>query len=181
MNIETLRIFCDVVQHQSFSRGAKINDVSQSAATQSVHRVEEHFGVQLVDRSKRPFVLTPEGPGVLRGLPRGVGTVRLGRGPGAVAADGDWRAGAGGGDLFRRPARHEPLHAGFHAAVSQGQGAAGVSAAEQGLRRRAQRRGRSGHRLLSGGLARSERDSPAIGTHGGGLPAGASADQAATR
>jgi DNA-binding transcriptional LysR family regulator len=61
MNIETLRIFCDVVQRQSFSRGAKINDVSQSAATQSVHRVEEHFGVQLVDRSRRPFVLTAEG------------------------------------------------------------------------------------------------------------------------
>jgi DNA-binding transcriptional LysR family regulator len=61
MNIETLRIFCDVVQHQSFSRGAKLNDVSQSAATQSVHRVEEHFGVQLVDRTKRPFVVTPEG------------------------------------------------------------------------------------------------------------------------
>jgi DNA-binding transcriptional LysR family regulator len=61
MNIETLRIFCDVLHHQSFSRGAKINDVSQSAATQSIHRVEEHFGVQLVDRSRRPFVLTPEG------------------------------------------------------------------------------------------------------------------------
>ncbi len=61
MNIETLRIFCDVVQHQSFSRGAAVNDVSQSAATQSVHRLERHFGVQLVDRSKRPFVLTPEG------------------------------------------------------------------------------------------------------------------------
>lgn len=61
MNIETLRIFCDVVQHQSFSRGAAVNGVSQSAATQSVHRVERYFGVQLVDRSKRPFVLTPEG------------------------------------------------------------------------------------------------------------------------
>ncbi|MEN6451839.1 MAG: LysR family transcriptional regulator [Thermoguttaceae bacterium] len=61
MNIETLRIFCDVVQSQSFSRGAKLNNVSQSAATQSVHRVEQHFKVQLVDRSKRPFVLTPEG------------------------------------------------------------------------------------------------------------------------
>ena len=61
MNIETLRIFCDVVQHQSFSRGAAANDVSQSAATQSVHRMERHFGVQLVDRTKRPFVLTPEG------------------------------------------------------------------------------------------------------------------------
>jgi DNA-binding transcriptional LysR family regulator len=68
MNIETLRIFCDVVRHQSFSRGAKINNVSQSAATQSVHRVEEHFGVQLVDRSKRPFVLTPEGQACFDGF-----------------------------------------------------------------------------------------------------------------
>jgi DNA-binding transcriptional LysR family regulator len=68
MNLETLRIFCDVVQHQSFSRGARINDVSQSAATQSVHRVEEHFGVQLVDRSKRPFVLTPEGQACYEGF-----------------------------------------------------------------------------------------------------------------
>lgn len=61
MNMETLRIFCDVVQHQSFSRGAAANSVSQSAATQSVHRMEKHFGVPLVDRTKRPFVLTPEG------------------------------------------------------------------------------------------------------------------------
>ena len=68
MNIETLRIFCDVVQHQSFSRGAAANDVSQSAATQSVHRMERHFGVQLVDRNKRPFVLTPEGQACYEGF-----------------------------------------------------------------------------------------------------------------
>jgi len=68
MNIETLRIFCDVVQHQSFSRGAAANDVSQSAATQSVHRMERHFGMQLVDRSKRPFVLTPEGQACYEGF-----------------------------------------------------------------------------------------------------------------
>lgn len=68
MNIETLRIFCDVVQHQSFSRGAKMNEVSQSAATQSVHRIERYFGIQLVDRSKRPFVLTPEGLATYEGF-----------------------------------------------------------------------------------------------------------------
>lgn len=68
MNIETLRIFCDVAQHQSFSRGAAANDVSQSAATQSVHRMERHFGMQLVDRSKRPFVLTPEGQACYEGF-----------------------------------------------------------------------------------------------------------------
>ena len=68
MNIETLRIFCDVVHYQSFSRGAAANDVSQSAATQSVHRLERHFGVQLVDRGKRPFVLTPEGQACYEGF-----------------------------------------------------------------------------------------------------------------
>jgi DNA-binding transcriptional LysR family regulator len=61
MNIDTMRIFCDVVQHQSFSKGAKLNNISQSAATQSIHRVEELYGVSLVDRSRRPFILTPEG------------------------------------------------------------------------------------------------------------------------
>ncbi|MDR1385799.1 MAG: LysR family transcriptional regulator [Planctomycetaceae bacterium] len=61
MNIDTIRIFCDVVLHQSFSRGASVNDVSQSAATQSIHRLERYLGVQLVDRSRRPFILTPEG------------------------------------------------------------------------------------------------------------------------
>jgi DNA-binding transcriptional LysR family regulator len=68
MNIETLRVFCDVVQHQSFSRGASANEVSQSAATQSVHRLECYFGMQLVDRSKRPFVLTPEGQACFEGF-----------------------------------------------------------------------------------------------------------------
>src|SRR3972149_7956311 len=68
MNIDTIRIFCDVVQHQSFSRGAVANEVSQSAATQSVHRGEQHFGVQLVDRSKRPFVLPPEGQACYEGF-----------------------------------------------------------------------------------------------------------------
>jgi DNA-binding transcriptional LysR family regulator len=68
MNIDTIRVFCDVIQHQSFSRGAAANAVSQSAATQSVHRMEKHFGVQLVDRSKRPFVLTPEGQAAYEGF-----------------------------------------------------------------------------------------------------------------
>src|SRR3990172_947053 len=68
MNVETLRVFCDVVQHQSFSRGAAANAVSQSAATQSVHRMESHFGMRLVDRSKRPFVLTPEGQACYEGF-----------------------------------------------------------------------------------------------------------------
>ena len=114
--------------------------------------------------------LDARGPGLLRRLPGSAGTVRLRRGPRPFAADGDWRPGAGGGDLFRGAPRHEPLHAGFHAPIPQGQGAAGIPPPEQGLRCRRQRRGRSGHHLVSGGVARSERDPPALRADGGGLP-----------
>jgi DNA-binding transcriptional LysR family regulator len=61
MNLDTLRIFCSVVSQRSFSRGAAVNQVSQSAATQAVRRLERELGVELIDRTKRPFVLTPAG------------------------------------------------------------------------------------------------------------------------
>jgi DNA-binding transcriptional LysR family regulator len=61
MHLRFLKIFCDIVDLRSFSRAAKANSVSQSNASQVVHHLEEHFGVQLIDRSKRPFMLTPEG------------------------------------------------------------------------------------------------------------------------
>ena len=61
MNLEALNIFCDVVRHQSFSRGASANSVSQSAASQTVRQLEKRLGTQLIDRSKRPWQLTPEG------------------------------------------------------------------------------------------------------------------------
>jgi DNA-binding transcriptional LysR family regulator len=61
MHLRFLKIFCDIVDLGSFSRAAKLNGVSQSNASQVVHTLEERMGVQLIDRSKRPFVLTPEG------------------------------------------------------------------------------------------------------------------------
>jgi DNA-binding transcriptional LysR family regulator len=61
MHLRFLKIFCDIADLRSFSRAAKANSVSQSNASQVVHHLEEHFGVQLIDRSMRPFVLTPEG------------------------------------------------------------------------------------------------------------------------
>lgn len=61
MHLRFLKIFCDVVDMGSFSRAAAANDVSQSNASQVVHHLEEHLGVQLIDRSKRPFLVTPEG------------------------------------------------------------------------------------------------------------------------
>jgi len=61
MHLKSLRVFCDVVRRRSFSRAADENGISQSAASQMVHHLEEHLGVKLIDRSKRPFVLTSEG------------------------------------------------------------------------------------------------------------------------
>ena len=61
MHLEALSIFCDVVRHQSFSRGAVASAVSQSAASQAVRQIEKQMGAQLIDRSKRPWRLTDEG------------------------------------------------------------------------------------------------------------------------
>lgn len=61
MQLESLRLFCDVVRLHSFSRAAEANSVSQSAASQSIQQIEEHLSVALIDRTKRPFVVTPEG------------------------------------------------------------------------------------------------------------------------
>ncbi len=61
MQLEALKIFCDVVRWASFSRGAAENGVSQSSASQAVHQLEVRLGAKLIDRSKRPLVLTPHG------------------------------------------------------------------------------------------------------------------------
>jgi len=61
MHLRFLKIFCDIVDMRSFSRAAKANGVSQSNASQIVHQLEDRMGVQLIDRSTRPFVVTPEG------------------------------------------------------------------------------------------------------------------------
>ncbi len=61
MQLESLRLFCDVVRLRSFSRAAEAGFVSQSAASQAIQQIEQHLGVGLIDRSKRPFVVTPEG------------------------------------------------------------------------------------------------------------------------
>src|SRR6266436_4236487 len=61
VHLETLRLYCDVVRLRSFSRGATQNFVSQSAASQAMQQLEAELGVVLLDRTKRPFVVTPEG------------------------------------------------------------------------------------------------------------------------
>jgi DNA-binding transcriptional LysR family regulator len=61
MQLETLKVYCDVISHHSFSQAAEVNHITQSTASQSVHRLEEHFGSELIDRSVRPWRITDAG------------------------------------------------------------------------------------------------------------------------
>jgi len=61
MHLRNVEIFCDVVTHGSFSKAAEAHEVSQPSASQAVHMLERRLGCRLIDRSKRPFELTPAG------------------------------------------------------------------------------------------------------------------------
>jgi DNA-binding transcriptional LysR family regulator len=58
---ESLKLFRDIAQTRSFSRGAVMNSVSQSAASQQVQELEQELGIELLDRSTRPLVVTSAG------------------------------------------------------------------------------------------------------------------------
>ncbi len=61
MSFEHQRLFRDIVQSRSISRGAALNGISQSAASQHIHELESRLGALLLDRSTRPFTLTAAG------------------------------------------------------------------------------------------------------------------------
>lgn len=60
-SFEHLRLFLDIVDLNSISRGAARHGVTQSAASQHLRELEKAIGVTLLDRATRPFVLTPAG------------------------------------------------------------------------------------------------------------------------
>jgi LysR family transcriptional regulator, transcriptional activator of the cysJI operon len=55
------RLFKEIANSRSMSKGAAHCGVSQSAASQQVQEMERRLGVSLFDRSKRPLELTPAG------------------------------------------------------------------------------------------------------------------------
>jgi DNA-binding transcriptional LysR family regulator len=61
VNLDTLRLYCDVVRLRSVSRGAGANGVSQSAASQAIQQLEAELDLPLLDRSRRPLEPTDEG------------------------------------------------------------------------------------------------------------------------
>jgi DNA-binding transcriptional LysR family regulator len=61
MQIESLKVFCDLVETESFTQAAQINEVTQSAVSQTISTMERIFKSLLIERSKKHFRLTREG------------------------------------------------------------------------------------------------------------------------
>jgi LysR family transcriptional regulator, transcriptional activator of the cysJI operon len=61
MQIESLKVFCDLAETESFTKAAQINNVTQSAVSQQISSLERLFKSLLIERSKKKFRLTREG------------------------------------------------------------------------------------------------------------------------
>ena len=61
MQIESLKVFCDLAETESFTKAAQINSVTQSAVSQQISSLERIFKSLLIERSKKKFRLTREG------------------------------------------------------------------------------------------------------------------------
>lgn len=61
MNLNQLKYFVAVAEHQSFTKAATQYYISQTAITQQVHALETKIGITLIDRTTRPISLTPGG------------------------------------------------------------------------------------------------------------------------
>ncbi len=61
MTLNQLKYFIAVAQSHSFTKAAQQFYLSQTAITQQIKALEEIVGTQLIDRNKRPILLTPAG------------------------------------------------------------------------------------------------------------------------
>jgi len=61
MQIDSLKVFCDLAETESFTKAAQINNVTQSAVSQQISALERSFKSLLIERSKKKFRLTREG------------------------------------------------------------------------------------------------------------------------
>lgn len=66
MQIETLKVFCDLVETASFSRAASLNSITQSAVSQQIRSLEQKYHVSLIERGKKNFSVTQEGEAFLQ-------------------------------------------------------------------------------------------------------------------
>src|SRR5262245_54121475 len=70
MQLETIKVFCDLINLRSFSKAAEANELSQPTVSRLVHQLEGRLGVTLIDRSKRPLQPTAPGQAYYEGCKR---------------------------------------------------------------------------------------------------------------
>lgn len=70
MQLEALKVFCDVAELRSFSKAAQANERTQSAVSRMLQELESRLDVQLIDRSRRSLPLTPLGQVYYEGCKR---------------------------------------------------------------------------------------------------------------
>ena len=61
MQVESFRVFRDLVETRSFSRSASLNNITQSAVSQQLRSIELRLRVPLLERTSKQFALTREG------------------------------------------------------------------------------------------------------------------------
>jgi len=67
VHIETLKVFCDVVETGSFSQAASQNFITQSAVSQQLRALEAKYQCRLLERGRGGAKLTPAGEILYRG------------------------------------------------------------------------------------------------------------------
>ncbi|MGC8668155.1 MAG: LysR family transcriptional regulator [Chthonomonadales bacterium] len=63
VSLAALQVFCDVVEHRSFTRAAEANFLTQSAVSQRIRSLESALGKQLLERSKGQVGVIPTDAG----------------------------------------------------------------------------------------------------------------------
>jgi DNA-binding transcriptional LysR family regulator len=76
LDIETLKLFCDVIGLKGFTQAASANSITQSAVSQRLKALQKRFGVPLIERNGTELYLTPAGEAVYRGAKRILGELR---------------------------------------------------------------------------------------------------------
>ena len=61
MHIQNFKTFCDLVETQSFSKAARLNEVTQSAVSQQLKAMESYYDMLIIDRNQKKFRLTQQG------------------------------------------------------------------------------------------------------------------------
>ncbi len=61
LKLDDCRLFCRIAETQSLSEAAEAHGITQSAASQHLKEIERRLQAELVDRRRRPLILTPLG------------------------------------------------------------------------------------------------------------------------